>query len=99
MPKMRRLVRLLSGSPIRREIFLLAILATAFAAIIPVYATRFLPINDYPFHLARMVILAQLDNPIFARFYEQGSFLLPNLAMDAVAVPLSRFLGPELATR
>jgi hypothetical protein len=86
-------------APIRTDVLALAMLATAFLAIIPVYATRFLPINDYPFHLARMAILAQLDNPIFSRFYEQGSFFLPNMAMDAIAVPLSRFLGPELATR
>jgi hypothetical protein len=79
--------------------FLIASLAIAILALIPVYATRFLPINDYPFHLARMAILAQLDNPIFARFYEQGSFFLPNMAMDAIAVPLSMILGPELATR
>ena len=48
---------------------LLAIVATALLALIPIWATRYIPANDYPFHLARMVILSQLDNPIFARFY------------------------------
>src|SRR5258706_10750823 len=82
-----------------RGLVLLVSILIALLAILPVYATRFLPLNDYPFHLARMVILSQLDNPIFARFYVQGSFFLPNMAMDAVAVPLSMILGPELATR
>jgi hypothetical protein len=82
----------------RRLVFVVATLA-AFVALIPVYATRFLPFNDYPFHLARMVILSQLNNTIFARFYTEGSFLLPNMAMDAVVVPLSLLLGPELAAR
>jgi hypothetical protein len=46
-----------------------------------------------------MVILSHLDNPIFARFYAEGSFFLPNMAMDAVVVPLSLLFGPELASR
>jgi hypothetical protein len=71
----------------------------AFLALIPIFVTRFLPFNDYPFHLARMVILSQLNNPIFARFYMAGSFFLPNMAMDAVVVPLSSLVGPELASR
>ena len=37
--------------------------------------------------------------PILARFYQQGSFFLPNIGMDAIAVPLSGLLGPEPATR
>ena len=82
-----------------RGFLILVTLAIALLALVPVYVTRYLPINDYPFHLARMVILAQLDNPIFARFYEQGSFLLPNVGMDAVVIPLSKVLGPERATR
>jgi hypothetical protein len=81
------------------ELLILIAIVLGALAIVPVYFTRYLPINDYPFHLARMVILAQLDNPIFARFYQQGSFLLPNVGMDAVVVPLSAILGPERATR
>jgi hypothetical protein len=83
----------------RRTVLVLAVLATAIIALIPVNATRFIPSNDYPFHLARMVILAQLDNPIFAQIYQRGSLLLPNQAMDGIVVPLSKLLGPEAATR
>ena len=82
-----------------RAFLTLVTLAIAASALMPIFSTRFLPINDYPFHLARMIIFAQLDNPIFARFYQQGSFLLPNVGMDAVVVPLSMLIGPERATR
>ena len=82
-----------------KAVLILATLAIAVLALVPILVTRYFPINDYPFHLARMVILAQLDNPVLARFYELGSFLLPNVGMDAVVVPLSAILGPEEATR
>ena len=87
-----------SDMPGRTWIFVAASVI-AVLALLPVLATRYLPLHDYPFHLARIVILAQLNNPFLARFYEQGSFLLPNIGMDAIAVPLSSLLGPERATR
>src|SRR5438309_1903714 len=96
----------MAGLPLRvakgqmsRGTVLFAVAVVAILALVPVVANRFVPSNDYPFHLARMVILAQLDNPIFARFYEPGSFFLPNMSMDAIAVPLAQVLGPEFATR
>jgi hypothetical protein len=82
-----------------KELLLLITLVIALLTLVPIFVTRYLPINDYPFHLGRMIILAQLDNPVFARFYQQGSFLLPNVGMDAVVIPLSKILGPERATR
>lgn len=75
-----------------------ALLATA-ASLLPVLLTRFLPFNDYPFHLARIVVLDAIDHPVFDRFYDVGDWLLPNVALDAVAVPLAALVGPELATR
>jgi hypothetical protein len=53
---------------------LAAILVLAVVAIVPIFSTRYLPLHDYPFHLARMIILTHLDNPLFARFYEPGSY-------------------------
>jgi len=67
--------------------------------ITPVILNQFIPLNDYPFHLARIVILADLDNPVYSEFYKAGSFLLPNMAMDMVAVPLSAIVGAETASR
>jgi hypothetical protein len=68
-------------------------------AVVPFVAVRFPPINDYPSHLARIVILARLNDPVFSHYYKIGSFLLPNIALDAVATPLALIFGPELAVR
>jgi hypothetical protein len=81
------------------KVLLQTIVVLAVLAVVPIFSTRYLPLHDYPFHLARMVILTHLDNPIFARFYAPSSFLLPNVAMDAFVLPLSRLLGAELAAR
>lgn len=67
--------------------------------ITPVIFNQFIPLNDYPFHLARIVILANLDDPIYSEFYKAGSFLLPNMAMDMIAVPLAAIVGAETASR
>jgi len=81
----------LSGSLIALIIMVLVIT--------PVILNQLIPLNDYPFHLARIIILSDLDNPVYSQFYKQGSFLLPNMAMDMIAVPLANFVGSETASR
>jgi hypothetical protein len=72
---------------------LLVILAPLFLCAVP-------PLHDYPFHLARADILASLNDSAFLRaHYEQGSFLLPNVGMDVVMIPLTRTLPILLAGR
>ncbi|HEX3753855.1 MAG TPA: hypothetical protein VHV26_02150 [Rhizomicrobium sp.] len=90
-----RLPSLISGDRAPRA----AAILIGLLALLPILAVRYLPLHDYPFHLARIIILARLDNPFFQRFYSHGSFLLPNIGMDAVAVPLSALVGPEPASR
>jgi hypothetical protein len=68
-------------------------------AVVPIAFVRFLPLNDYPFHVARIFILAHIHDPTIARFYSGGSFLLPNVAMDAFALPLSEIIGAENSAR
>jgi hypothetical protein len=80
----------------------LVILATGIIgllSVLPLVLVRFPSIIDYPFHMARIVILKNVNSPIYDRFYELGSFLLPNLAMDAGAVFLAQFMLPETASR
>ncbi len=61
---------------------LLIALTPLFVAVIP-------PIHDYPFHLARMEILASLPHSPFLRaHYEVGSYFLPNVGMDVAMMPL-----------
>jgi len=69
------------------------------AVVVPIAAVRYLPLNDYPFHLARIFILADIDGPIVSRFYEAGNWLLPNIALDAVGLAIAQLTGPELAVR
>jgi hypothetical protein len=72
---------------------LLIVLAPLFLCIVP-------PLHDYPFHLARADILRSLHGSTFLRtHYEQGSFLLPNVGMDVVMIPLTGSLPILLAGR
>lgn len=76
-----------------------ALLAVAIStlALVPFALVRFPPINDYPFHLARIMMTCRLRD--FAHFYAIGTFLLPNVAMDAIAVPIGWVTGAEAAVR
>ena len=66
----------------------------------PLIVVNVPPLHDYPFHLARADILASLNGSAFLRaHYEQGSFLLPNVGMDVVMLPLTRFFPILLAGR
>ena len=70
------------------------------AVLAPLVMTTVPPLHDYPFHLARADILASLPASAFLRaHYEQGSFLLPNVGMDVVMVPLTRLLRILVAGR
>jgi hypothetical protein len=58
------------------------------------------PLHDYPFHLARADILASMNGSRFLQaHYQQGSFLLPNVGMDVVMIPLTRSMPIMLAGR
>src|SRR5271166_3552385 len=70
------------------------------AVLAPLVMTTVPPLHDYPFHLARADILASLPASAFLRaHYEQGSFLLPNVGMDVVMLPLTRLLRILVAGR
>ncbi len=79
--------------------------ALAFAAAYTVYLFPLLlvqnpPLHDYMFHIARIHILAHWQaSPDLQAHYVVGSFLLPNIAFDVVAVLLARVMPLELAGR
>ena len=61
------------------------------AVLSPMIWAEYPPLVDYPNHLARIHVLATLDqNPHLQRFYIANWSLLPNIAMDALLVPLAR---------
>jgi len=64
----------------------------------PIFWVRYIPAHDYPFHLARIAILSMGEkSALFGTYYHFGSWLLPNMAMDAVALPLTFVMSPEMA--
>lgn len=71
----------------------------AFLIITPILINQLVPLHDYPHHLARIIILSDLENPIYSLFYKQGSLLLPNQAMEIITLPLTYYMGAEIASR
>ncbi len=70
----------------------------AILALLPLAFVTVPPMVDYPNHLARCAILADLPASAALRsMYEPRGELLPNLAMDAVVVPLSHIMSPFTA--
>lgn len=70
----------------------------ALLALLPLAFVTVPPMVDYPNHLARCAILAQLPSSAALRaMYEPRGELLPNLAMDAVVVPLAHVMSPFAA--
>ena len=56
---------------------------------LPLAVVTYAPLNDFPFHLARMRILYEVSTggPL-SRFYTFNSFLVPNVGMDVVILGL-----------
>jgi hypothetical protein len=62
-------------------------------ASLPILANQYLPLYDYPNHLARMYLLRMLPvSPGLQQYYAINWHLLPNLAMDLVVPILSRLV-------
>jgi len=72
-----------------------AIAVVWLAACLPLALADVLPFVDYPAHLARVHILASGATPFFRPAWE----VLPNLALEVIAVPLAHVLSAELALR
>lgn len=67
---------------------------------LPLAFIRILPAVDYPDHLARIFLLSRgLDLPGYAHFYRANWALLPNLALDLIAVPLAKVMPVQDAGR
>ena len=69
-------------------------------ALLPLTLVTIPPLADYPFHTARIVILQHWhDWPGLQTFYELRSFLLPNVAMDAILLAAVQVLPIDVAGR
>jgi hypothetical protein len=84
--------------PLRPLHAVLAFFLVAALSILPLAFVTIPPMVDYPNHLARCSVLASLpQSPILQSMYEPRDALLPNMAMDAVVVPLAHFMPVILA--
>lgn len=69
--------------------------------LLPIWLVRFLPLLDYPNHLARAFVLAHLHDPTFefSKFYRADWGFYPYLGMDVSLTWLQHFFPVELAGR
>lgn len=85
---------------LRTQHGLLMFVAIALLVLTPLFLVAIPPMVDYPNHLARCSILADLpSHPGLANLYSSRDALLPNMAMDAIVVPLARIMPVVLAGR
>ncbi len=65
---------------------------------IPIFSNEYVPLIDYPNHLARMDILSRYgSSELYQRQYELDLRPIPNLAMDLIVPPLEHVVGLQLA--
>ncbi len=77
---------------------ILGLVAAGLLTLAPLLVVDHPPLHDYPNHLARVYVLAHLDDsPLLAEYYEAHWEVLPNLAMDLVVTPLLGLVQPETA--
>jgi hypothetical protein len=88
----------LTALPGRRFAVLFVLLGIA--VLVPLALTEVPPLVDYPNHLARMHILAELkSSPVLQRFYAAEWRPIPNLAMDAIVPLLAQIMPVALAEK
>lgn len=75
------------------QVFVLFLVCTLLISI-PVWTHPLPPISDYINHLARMQVIAKIDqNPLLAQFYEVKWDVIPNLTMDLLIPPLAKVMS------
>ncbi|CAK0763112.1 Tetratricopeptide repeat protein [Azospirillaceae bacterium] len=73
-------------------------LMLALAAALPIFSVDIPPLADYINHLARMHVIAYVDeNPLLSQFYSIDWAIIPNLMMDLIVPPLHRSMDIYLA--
>lgn len=69
-------------------------------AALPLITTPLPPLIDYPSHLTRIDLLARWsEDPLLREHYELSSWLVPNIAFDAIGLLLARILPLDMAGR
>jgi hypothetical protein len=65
---------------------------------VPVLATQYLPLFDYPNHVARYALIGKFqDSAVFQQYFQLNEKFIPNLGFDIVATNLAKFMPVALA--
>lgn len=65
---------------------------------LPLWSTQYVPLVDYPNHLARCYVVSQYDKvSVYQATYDRLIEPIPNLAMDLVMLPMLKFLDVQVA--
>lgn len=77
------------------------VLSALFAVLAPIWTVRYIPLVDYPNHLASAFVLAHLNDPRFHfhSFYVSNWNSYPYLMMTAILVLLQKVVSINLAGR
>lgn len=79
-----------------RQYLMAAYLIAATAALLPLALVDLPALVDYPNHIARLHILANIDSDVhLATNYQVEWHAMPNLAIDLVSWPFLQFVAPE----
>jgi hypothetical protein len=88
------------GQKINRVSFLFIYIILFALVQIPVWLVEYLPIQDYPNHLARMHIILNIhNNEYLQKYYDIAFKILPNLAMDIIVPNIANIFPLEVAGR
>ncbi|MBS1853195.1 MAG: hypothetical protein JST79_20025 [Acidobacteria bacterium] len=68
--------------------------------LLPVLSVHYVPLVDYPNHVARIYILHGYDTvPAYQQDYRVHFLPVPNLAMDLVLPPFAKYLSPPASAK
>lgn len=89
------------GPTHRRLVNVALVVAFAGALLAPIWNVPYLPLVDYPNHLASAFVLAHLHDAAlhFGQFYQADWNTYPYLAMDGILLALQRGVSIDLAGR
>jgi hypothetical protein len=76
-----------------------AVVLLTLASLVPIWAVEYLPLQDYPYHLLRIQIIAEHANPVFdyGRYFDISLFPLPYVLLDYLILLLAPVFGLPLA--
>jgi len=89
-----------SGRALSRKAFLWWSTILFAILLLPVWLFQYIPLVDYPNHLARQYLLTNLkDNQVLRQYYEVRWRPVPNLAQDMFTWCLHGTFSPETSGR